>query len=77
MLSSVFNSDRAIEVNIKIVRVYNQLKRILSIDKELISKVEEMEKKIIGQDEKILKVFSYLQKFINQTSNRKEIGYKK
>lgn len=77
MLSSVLNSDRAIEVNIKIVRVYNQLKRLLSIDKELFSKVEEMEKKIIGQDEKILKVFSYLQRFIKQTSNREEIGYKK
>lgn len=45
MLSGVLNSDRAISVNIQIMRAFIQLKRILLTNANIRHKVEEMEKK--------------------------------
>lgn len=44
MLSSVLNSDRAIQVNIQIIRVFTKLREMIDAYKELREKVEEMEK---------------------------------
>jgi hypothetical protein len=78
MLSSVLNSERAIEVNIKIMRVYTKIKEMLLTHKDLLLKMEEMEKKVTGQEDKILQIFNYLKQFIQeQKTPRKEVGYKK
>ena len=45
MLSSVLNSERAIEVNIQIMRTFTQLREMVENHKELRKKIEEMEKK--------------------------------
>ncbi len=45
MLSSVLNSDRAIEVNIQIMRTFTKLRTILASHKNLARKIEELEKK--------------------------------
>lgn len=45
MLSSVLNSDRAIMVNIQIMRAFTQLRRMLLTNKDLRHKIEEMERK--------------------------------
>lgn len=58
MLSCVLNSDRAIDVNIKIIRVFVQLKKMLLTHKDLLLKMEEIEKKVSGQDEKIKLIFN-------------------
>ena len=44
MLSSVLNSDRAIQVNIQIIRVFTKLREMIDAYKEIREKVEEMEK---------------------------------
>ncbi len=44
MLSSVLNSDRAIEANIAIMRTFVKLRQMISSHKELSAKLEEMEK---------------------------------
>ncbi len=49
MLSSVLNSERAVEVNIQIMRTFTQLREMLAGNKELKRKIEEMEKKYDGQ----------------------------
>ncbi|MEI6042417.1 MAG: ORF6N domain-containing protein [bacterium] len=43
MLSSVLNSDRAIQVNIQIIRVFTRLHEMVNDYKDLKEKVEEME----------------------------------
>lgn len=45
MLSGVLNSNRAIMVNIQIMRAFTQLRRMLLTNKDLRHKIEEMEKK--------------------------------
>ena len=49
MLSSVLNSDRAIQVNIQIMRTFTRLREILATHEELRRKIEQMEKKYDGQ----------------------------
>ncbi len=45
MLSGVLNSDRAIKVNIQIMRAFTQLRRMLLTNRDLRHKIEEMERK--------------------------------
>ncbi len=49
MLSSILNSERAIQVNIAIMRTFIKLRELISTHKELKEKIEAMEKKYDGQ----------------------------
>jgi len=49
MLSSVLNSDRAIAVNIEIMRAFVRLREMVASHKELSKKLEELEKKYDAQ----------------------------
>jgi phage regulator Rha-like protein len=57
MLSSVLNSERAIEVNIEIMRAFTKLRHWLSRHKELAQKPGELERKIGRHDEQIQIIF--------------------
>lgn len=77
MLSSVLRSDRADKVNMLIIDTFVKLNEMLLTHKDILLKLEEMEKKVAGQDEKILMIFNYLKEFIkDQEEPRKEIGFK-
>ena len=49
MLSSVLRSERAIQVNIAIMRTFGRLREMLSLHKDLARKLEELEKKYDSQ----------------------------
>ncbi len=49
MLSSVLNSDKAIEVNIQIMRTFTKLRELMLVHKDLRIKIEEMERKYNAQ----------------------------
>ncbi len=77
ILASVLNSERAIDVNIQIVKIFINMREVFLTHKELLLMFEEMEKKLTGQDEKIYQLFTYLKQFIKeQETPRKEIGFK-
>jgi hypothetical protein len=84
MLSSVLTSATAIQVNIKIMRVYNRLREMLLTHKDILMKLEQIEKKIIQQDERsgrqeeeIQIIFRALKELIEPPAiPRKRIGYK-
>lgn len=77
MLASVLNSQRAIEVNIQIVRIFIKMREMLLSHKELLLKIEQIEKRVGSQDEKVQLLFDYLNEFISeQEKPRKKIGYK-
>ncbi len=77
MLSSVLKSKQAITVNIQIIRVFIRMRKLIKTHKELEHWMEEIEKKVIGQNEKITLLFDYLEQFINQTEDRKRIGFRR
>ena len=45
MLSSVLNSPRAVQVNIQIMRTFAKLREIISLNKDLARRLDELEKK--------------------------------
>ena len=77
MLSSILNSKKAVAINIQIMRIFTKMREMLLTHKDLLLKMEEMEKKVVGQDEKIELIFSYLKQFIKEKEGpRKKIGFK-
>ena len=50
MLSSVLNSNTAIEVNIRIIRVFTRMREMLITHKDVLLKLEQMENKILTHD---------------------------
>ena len=57
MLSSILNSERAIQVNILIMRAFTKLRDILLTHKELAVKIEALEKKYTEHDQTIKEIF--------------------
>lgn len=78
MLSCVLNSDQAIKINILVVRTITKMREMLLTHKDLLLKMEELEKRVSNQDEKVAQIFDYLRRFIQeQKKPRTEMGYKK
>ena len=81
-LSSVLNSDRAIKVNIQIIRLFTQMRKLLLNHKDLILKIEKIESKLDGQGHEIQVLFEYLKELMGDKAleksqkSRKRIGYK-
>ena len=79
MLSSVLKSDRAIAVNIKIIRIFTKMRDVLSDNLSLRLEIEDIKKKMNNHDKNIELVFSYLDELVDKKENAKErtkIGYK-
>lgn len=64
MLSSVLKSERAIQVNIAIMRAFVKLKAVLSTHKELAHKLNELERKIEKHDEDIRTIFEAIRRLM-------------
>ena len=73
MLSSVLKSDRAVEVNIQIIRVFVKLRQLFLDNEELRKELEEL-KQIT--DERFQIVFETLDQLINiENKPKKKIGF--
>ena len=80
MLSGVLHSDRAIMVNIQIMRAYSKMREMLTDNLSLKLEIEEIKKKLSSQRKNIELVFNYLDELVEKKENpkpRKQIGYKK
>lgn len=64
MLSSVLNSERAIQVNIMIMRAFVKLKELLLTHKDLAEKIATLEKKYATHDDKIQLIFEAIKKLL-------------
>jgi len=75
MLSSVLNSDRAIIVNIQIMRTFTKLRQILSTHEELRKKIDEMEDKY---DHQFRVVFDAIKQLISEDLKpKRDIGFER
>lgn len=73
MLSSVLNSERAVQVNIQIMRTFTKLREMLASHKELRKKIEAMEKKY-NQQFKV--VFDAIKQLIEPREKpKRKIGF--
>jgi hypothetical protein len=66
MLSSILNSDRAITVNIHIIRVFTKIRRILGTRKDVLLKIEKLERKVMNHDGDIKMILESLKELLRQ-----------
>lgn len=83
-LASVLKSTRARKMSVRIIEVFVKMREMLATQKDILNKLEQIEKKDIEQDQKIMLIFEYLKQLeqVKQTEQeqgpRKVIkGYKK
>lgn len=72
MLSSVLNSERAILVNIQIMRAFTKLREMLLTHKDLKKKIEAMERKY---DRRFRVVFEAIRKLLEPPQPKGRIGF--
>lgn len=76
MLSSVLNSNRAIEVNVAIMRAFVKLRETLATHKKLSRKLSDLEKKMGDHDEQIQAIFEAIRQLMAPPdTKKKKIGY--
>ena len=76
MLSSVLNSDRAIEVNIAIMRAFVQLRKMIASNKKLARKLKELEARVGEHDEQIQVIFESMHQLMSPPDKPpKKIGF--
>ena len=77
MLSSVLNSERAIHVNIQIIRIFTRIRQISVTNNEILLKLGQLDTKVSRHDKNVRIIFAYLKKLLNpETAPRKQIGFK-
>lgn len=77
MLSSILSSKRAVLVNIHIIRVFTRMREMLLTHKDVLLKLEQLERKVIHQDDDIKLIFDYLKELLNpKTEPMRKIGFK-
>lgn len=63
MLSSVLNSETAIDVNIQIMRIYTKMRAMLMTNQEILLKLELLERQTLQNAGDIQAVFDHLKQF--------------
>ena len=79
MLSRVLKSEKAINVNIQIIRIFTKIRQVLMDNTELRLVIEEIRKKTDNNSKNIELVFQYLDELLVKKEDkkpRKLIGYK-
>ncbi|MFA6029847.1 MAG: ORF6N domain-containing protein [Elusimicrobiota bacterium] len=77
MLSSVLRSERAVLVNVSIMRAFVRLRDILSLHKELAAQLRELERKVVGHDARIMEIFAVIKRLMAEPRKAApKIGFK-
>ncbi len=77
MLSSVLNSERAVQVNIVIMRAFVKLREILVTNKELAHRLKELEGKFEKHDTEIVMIFDAIRELMAPPPDplKRKIGF--
>jgi hypothetical protein len=77
MLSCILNSDRAVLVNIHVIRVFTKLRKTAITQKEILIILQKLEKKIGEHDNDLKMLFAAMKQLLNQPQvKRRKIGYR-
>jgi hypothetical protein len=75
-LSSVLSSERAIKVNIRIIRLFTKMRNMLLQNKDVLLKLEQLEKNVLSNSKDVELIFDTLKQLFNKPSlPRKMIGF--
>ena len=78
MLSCILNSERAIAVNIQVIRIFTKMREMLLTHKDILLQLEKIEQKLAGHDGQIEQVFLYLKQLLNPPQPpRQRIGFRR
>jgi hypothetical protein len=78
MLSSVLHSDRAINVNIQIIRIFSRLRTMIFLQKDLLIRINELELKVNKQNKDIRQIFAYMRQLITESGKpKRKIGFRR
>jgi len=78
MLSSVLNSERAIGVNIQIMRIYTKMREMLMTNQEILLKLEQLERQTFQNSDDIQMIFTALKELLNPPQEpRPRIGFRR
>jgi hypothetical protein len=78
MLSCILNSERAIAVNIQIIRIFARLRAMVLTHKDILLKLEQLERKVTAHDEDIKMIFDALKQLLNPPQEpRPKIGFRR
>jgi ORF6N domain len=78
MLSSVLSSERAVSVNIQIMRIYTRMREMLLTHKDILLQLEKIENKMMGHDEDIKLIFDCVKQLIHPPQDpRPRIGFRR
>lgn len=76
MLSTVLNSDRAVQMSILIIKAFVRLRELLSTHKELAQKLVDLERKIEKHDAEIQAIFEAIRQLLAPPEkSKREIGF--
>ena len=78
MLSTVLNSETAIQVNIAVMRAFVRMREMIEDNKMLAAKLDELEKRLDQHDENTIVIMSTLRKLINspqENKKQRKIGF--
>ena len=76
-LASVLKSTRARRMSVRIIEVFVKMREMLATHKEILHKLEQIEKKDIEQDQKIMLIFEYLKQLEQAKQQELEQGPRK
>jgi hypothetical protein len=77
MLANVVKSEQAITMSIRIIEIFIRLRALLLKHKDILLKLEKMERKVVQHDDDIKLLFKYLRELLNpQTEPMRRIGFK-
>jgi hypothetical protein len=77
MLSSVLSSPTAIEVNIRIIRIFTRLREMVSTNKDILLKIERLEQQVAQNSSDTELIFTTLRQLITEIpEERNRVGYK-
>jgi hypothetical protein len=76
MLSSVLRSERAVQVNVAIMRAFVSLRRMLAANEKLAQKLAELEHRLEGHDRAIKSLFDAIRELMAPPAKpRREMGF--
>jgi len=78
MLACILNSERAITINIQIIRIFTKLREMIVTHKDILLKLEQLEQKVTDHDENIQMIFKAIKQMLNPpVAPRRRIGFRR